>query len=116
MPGCVSRIERRPARTSGWSSAISTETGIARQYPHGMMRGARGGVTIAGMKRLDWGVAAAVYPVGVGVSGLPSLDRSRCGIAIPAGLLIVYMGGARHDRRAGPARVGPVPARVVGPA
>src|SRR4051794_25303211 len=99
MPGCVSRIERRPARTSGWSSAISTETGIARQYPYGMMRGARGGVTIAGMKRLDWAFAAAVYPVGVVVSGLPSLDRLRCGIAIPARVLIVFMVGARHDRR-----------------
>src|SRR5689334_1936581 len=65
-----------------------------------MMRGARSGVTIAAMKRLDWVLAAAVYPIGVVVSGLPSMDRSRCGIAIPVGLLIVYMVAARRDRRA----------------
>jgi signal transduction histidine kinase len=57
-------------------------------------------VTIAAMKRLDWALAAAVYLAGVVVSGLPAMDRSRCGIAIPVGLLIVYMVAVRHDRRA----------------
>jgi signal transduction histidine kinase len=65
-----------------------------------MMSGGLAAVTIAAMKRLDWALAAAVYPVGVVVSGLPAMDRSRCGIAIPVGLLIAYMVAARHDRRA----------------
>src|SRR4051812_40806382 len=111
MSGCVSRIARSPARTSGWSSAISTEMEMRRPYlrlvvaasprgsmrksSRGMMRARPARVTIAAVWR-PW--LAAAFVAGTVISGLPSFDRSRCGIAIPVGLLIVFAAAARRER------------------
>ena len=80
------------------------------------MRGGARGLTIAAMTlrpRLDWALAAALYPAGVVVSGLPDMDRSRCGIAIPVGLVIAYGVAARRDRRAALAGLGMILAGLV---
>lgn len=43
--------------------------------------------------------AAAAFAIGVVISAVPTFDQVRCGVAIPAGLLIVYACGSRLDRR-----------------
>jgi signal transduction histidine kinase len=43
--------------------------------------------------------AAAALAAGVVVSGIPSFDQSRCGVAIPAALLILFSVGARLGSR-----------------
>ena len=40
-------------------------------------------------------LAAAAFPVGVLVSGLPTFDQTRCGVAIPIAMLILFSVGAR---------------------
>jgi hypothetical protein len=45
--------------------------------------------------------AAAALTAGVVVSGIPSFDQVRCGVAIPAALLVLYAAGSRRER--GPA-------------
>jgi len=62
--------------------------GGMRESPRGMMRRRGLGVTIATMSR-PW--VAAVFLAGT----LLSVKTSRCGIAIPAGLLIVFLTGSR---------------------
>ena len=43
--------------------------------------------------------AAVALAVGVVVSGIPSFDQSRCGVAIPAALLILFSLAARRSER-----------------
>ena len=43
--------------------------------------------------------AAAALAVGVVVSGIPTFDQSRCGVAIPAALLILFSLAARRGLR-----------------
>jgi hypothetical protein len=43
--------------------------------------------------------AAAALAAGVVVSGIPTFDQIRCGVAIPAALLILYALGVHSDRR-----------------
>jgi len=59
------------------------------------MRARPARVTIAAVWR-PW--LAAAFVAGTVISGLPSFDRSRCGIAIPVGLLIVFAAAARRER------------------
>ena len=42
--------------------------------------------------------AAAALAVGVVVSGIPTFDQARCGVAIPAALLILFSVAARRPR------------------
>ena len=44
--------------------------------------------------------AAVAVAVGLVVSGIPTFDQTRCGVAIPAALLIVFSLAARRDRSA----------------
>jgi signal transduction histidine kinase len=44
-------------------------------------------------------VAAAALAAGVVVSAIPTFDQSRCGVAIPAALLILFSLAARRDLR-----------------
>jgi signal transduction histidine kinase len=44
-------------------------------------------------------VAAAALAAGVVVSGIPTFDQSRCGVAIPAALLILFSLAARRGLR-----------------
>lgn len=43
--------------------------------------------------------AAVALAAGVVVSGVPTFDQPRCGVAIPAALLILFSLAARRDRR-----------------
>ncbi len=40
-------------------------------------------------------LAAVAFPVGVFVTALPTFDRTRCGVAIPIAMLILFSVGAR---------------------
>jgi hypothetical protein len=42
--------------------------------------------------------ASVAFGVGVVVSGIPTFDQTRCGVAIPAALLIVFSLGARAEQ------------------
>jgi hypothetical protein len=44
--------------------------------------------------------ACAALAVGVVVSGIPTFEQVRCGVAIPAALLVLYAVGSRRDRGA----------------
>ena len=44
--------------------------------------------------------AAVAVAVGLVVSGIPTFDQTRCGVAIPAALLIVFSLAVRRDRSA----------------
>jgi hypothetical protein len=76
-------------------AGAASPRGGMRGSPLGMMRERVGRVTIGAVSR-PW--LAAAFVAGTVISGLPSFDRSRCGIAIPIGLLIVFAAAARRER------------------
>ena len=43
--------------------------------------------------------AAAAFALGAVVSGAPTFDQTRCGVALPVGLLIVHAAGLRLPLR-----------------
>jgi|1185.fasta_scaffold03675_1 signal transduction histidine kinase len=76
-------------------AVAASPRGSMRKSSRGRMRARPARVTIAAVWR-PW--LAAAFVAGTVISGLPSFDRSRCGIAIPVGLLIVFAAAARRER------------------
>jgi signal transduction histidine kinase len=57
--------------------------------------------------------AAAALAVGMVVSGIPTFDQTRCGVALPAALLILFALAAREERIRAVAGLGAVLAGTV---
>jgi hypothetical protein len=57
--------------------------------------------------------ASVAVSVGLVVSGMPTFDQTRCGVAIPAALLIVFSLAARCERTAALAGLAAVLAGLV---